>query len=1033
MKRIGGGNLASARFFGGLLVTFVMLGGLPGLAWGDRPNIVVILSDDAGYNEFGFTSELNGGTTDFETPRLDTLAESSVVLTNGYACGAVCSPSRSGLLTGLEGSRIGYERNISDTDPFSPFGLSAGQPTLAGHLKSLGYTTGVIGKWNLGYTDGVNRPLDQGFDEFFGFLSGSRYYWSDTRAAKVMYRDNTEVEDVWRTEGDPTKYDPINGRYATDAFGEESVDFINRHAGGDNPFFLYLSLNATHCPDQAKSADLEHFSHIENETQRIKAAQAYAMDRSIGEVLDALAANGVEDDTVVVFYNDNGGPSGRDNSPFSGRKGFAKEGGIRVPFLLRAPGVPAGVSDIPMTALDLTPTFVNLAGGDASQINTDGADLLPMLDGSQTADDRYLHWRYLRKWAVRKGDWKLTRPEAGEGLCLYNLREDPSESVDLSATYPEMTAEFLREFTRWETELEKPRWGILGADDCHEFDHFVFNAGLDTNTSWDEPDAWFEAGTTNTVQMARVDSYANLVLEFGTRDDASYTASDYLVRESGETFMLNQLRFTGKFAGTADRRGGFNGNAVLLVDSLAGEQARIQLDATSAGTSAHFTFNVNNELHLYDDLLITGDGTQEFVLAGQMLDYHEPRNVTKTGTSDVVLTGQFTFGGSLRVDAGELTLRGSAAKVDGPAEVIIGSAGSMTIEDGVLATPLLAKYPGGAFHFSGGTLRADYVVLDLVNDGGTFSPGTGVGEALIGGDYDQSSNSTLEIGIASAAAFDSVAVTSTADLDGWINVILDPDFTLRPSDSFRILTAGTLVDSGIALAAGGDNDLFTLRVDTVTGIVTLFPTVVVTLPGDYNNDGYIGNADYTVWRDAVTAGSTFLVNDPTPGTVDESDYDYWKTHFGETALVNLIGDYNNDGHVDAADYTVWRDAMANGTTSLVNDPTPGVVDEHDYAAWRAHFGETGDTLLLGDYNDDGQVDTADYTAWRDAMTDGSMFLVNDPTPGVVDESDYVYWKTHFGTTIGTNLGTGALTNVPEPGSVALLLLGGIMVSISRRR
>jgi hypothetical protein len=210
-----------------------------------------------------------------------------------------------------------------------------------------------------------------------------------------------------------------------------------------------------------------------------------------------------------------------------------------------------------------------------------------------------------------------------------------------------------------------------------------------------------------------------------------------------------------------------------------------------------------------------------------------------------------------------------------------GATATLALSGGELSAPLLSKGAGGSMSFTGGALHADGVDFDLTNNGGTLAPGNSTGSTLIDGDYDQLAGGTLEIEIASLTDFDIVGVTGEADLAGVINVILDSSFTLGEDDTFDILVAGTLVDSGIALAAGGDNDLFRLETDTETGVVTLWAHLGVS--GDYNDDGLVDAADYTVWRDTLAAGSTDLPNDDTPGEVDETDYAVWKANFGMTA------------------------------------------------------------------------------------------------------------------------------------------------------
>lgn len=411
------------------LALLIAIAGCAGHSFAAQPNIVLIMSDDAAYSEFGFSAALNNRTTINETPNLDALAQQSVIASQAYSAYSLCSPTRAGLLTGQYQQRYGYEDNISN-DFTSTQGLVDQQVTIAERLKPLGYTTGIVGKWHQGYTDGVNRPLDKGFDEFYGLLGGGRSYWTQSAQQTAIWKNNQYYETQYRQEGDPTKYDPVKGRYVTDAFGEEAVDFVNRHAGDENPFFLYLPFTAPHEPWEAKQADLDHFAHITDPNRRAIAAMTYALDRSVGEVLDAIDANGIDDNTIVIFTNDNGAVSYVGNPPFKGHKGTTWEGGIRVPFMIKAPGLEPGVYDSPITFFDVLPTLVTAGGGDISQIPHDGYDVMPYLAGDATDDPtKTRFWRSLDKWAVRKGDWKLESPYVGfTGVFLHNIATDPDEN-----------------------------------------------------------------------------------------------------------------------------------------------------------------------------------------------------------------------------------------------------------------------------------------------------------------------------------------------------------------------------------------------------------------------------------------------------------------------------------------------------------------------------------------------------------------------------------------------------------------------------
>ncbi|HYO24199.1 MAG TPA: sulfatase-like hydrolase/transferase, partial [Lacipirellulaceae bacterium] len=316
-----------------------------------KPNVIVILSDDAGYSDYGFSAALNGVTPRGLTPNLDALAAQSVVARQGYAS-PLCTPTRVGLLTGAYQQRQGVERVLGN-DLTQPFGLSGDSVTIADRLKSLGYTTGAVGKWHVGYQTGVNRPNDVGFDEYFGFLSGNRQYFAEGAPSNVMLRNTTNVEGQWRTQGNASLYDPTFGRYVTDALGEEAAAFINNHADDADPFFLYLPLSAPHDPFTVKKQDWDLFPHLTDSAQRTTAAMVHALDRSVGMVTSALAAQGIDDETIIVFLNDNGGTPSHDNRPYRDFKATTFEGGIRVPYLIKAPGLAAGVYDQPVTMYDI--------------------------------------------------------------------------------------------------------------------------------------------------------------------------------------------------------------------------------------------------------------------------------------------------------------------------------------------------------------------------------------------------------------------------------------------------------------------------------------------------------------------------------------------------------------------------------------------------------------------------------------------------------------------------------------------------------
>jgi autotransporter-associated beta strand protein len=760
------------------------------------PNIVVIMSDDAGYNDFGFMADLHGTTTDIQTPNLDALAAGGTIISQGYVAAGICSPSRAAFLTGRYGQRFGFEDNPSN-QPGNTQGLEAGHQLVSHHLKNLGYTTGAIGKWHLGEVDDVNRPLDMGFDEFYGFFGGGRPFWPGYGdSQRAMRRGDVSIETQWGSEGDTNRYDPVKGRYLTDALGEEAADFINRHAADDEPFYLHVALNAPHSPLQAKQSDLDMFPDIVDPERKLIAAMTYGLDRAVGDITNALAANGIDDETVVIFMNDNGGTdtAPHDNYPLRGSKGSMWEGGIRVPMFVKAPGVNPGVYDAPVVSLDLIPTLINMAGGDASQLDTDGVDLSPYLEG-ETAESPHevMFWRGVDgRFAVRKGDWKLTRPGTATFARLHNLAMDPDEGSYYNAAYPDVVAELRRDLTNWEVTLEKAQWGSLGNTTyINPFDRFVFNG---TTGNWSNTSAWLKEGTTTPATLRQWDSYANAVLEFRVRNDASYTSTNNMVRATQLTFMLNELRFTGDYTGIGERSGTISGNALLLVNSLEGAPATIRNDATSS-SSSKFVFNIDIELQLYDDLVFEGDGTQPLVVNGTIKEYYESRGVTKRGTGRVLLAGNNLFTGDLLVEEGSVT--------------------------------------------------TDNLTGALVIAGGSFDP---EGVTNVGGDYLQSGG---ELAIELGPSSDHLIVSATASLGGILDVSLASGFIPTIGQQFEILSAA---DVGGAFA-----DVALPELDDGGWAIAYTSESVllqVTLPGDFNVDGAVDLADFVAWQKGFNTPTT---------------------------------------------------------------------------------------------------------------------------------------------------------------------------------
>ena len=409
-----------------------------------RPNILLIVADDLGYGELS-----SQGCRDVSTPNIDSLAHNGVRFTSGYVSCPVCSPSRAGLMTGRYQQRFGYEFNPGPGDRAIPdFGLPLNEVSIAERMKQLGYATGVFGKWHLGYNPPYH-PLKRGFDEFFGFLGGSHSY-VDALGDKVnpVFRGTQPIDEK---------------SYLTEAFAREACSFIERHRA--NPFFVYLPFNAVHDPLEALNKYRARFASIADEKRRTFAAMQSAMDDAVGRVLATLRAHRLEDDTLIIFISDNGGPTSlttSGNSPLRGFKRQVWEGGIRVPFMMQWKGrIPSGkVYARPVISLDISPTVMAAAGSRIpADAALDGVDLMPFLAGREKGDPHtHLFWRFGALCAVRAGDWKLLRRAVDAPWELYNLAADISEKSDIAAAQPEKVKELGAAFSRWNSQLAEPRW-----------------------------------------------------------------------------------------------------------------------------------------------------------------------------------------------------------------------------------------------------------------------------------------------------------------------------------------------------------------------------------------------------------------------------------------------------------------------------------------------------------------------------------------------------------------------------------------------
>ena len=430
-----------------------------------RPNIIFILADDLGYGDLGCY-----GQTRIKTPNLDKMAEEGIRFTSFYAGSTVCAPSRAVLMLGKHMGHVNIRGNAPG------LALQPGDVTVAKVLKESGYRTGIIGKWGLGDEGSSGVPDKQGFDEFLGYLNQTH--------AHDYYTDH-----LWRH--DPTHFDgrmPIGTaaaqprQYTHDLFAMAATNFVSNNKPDQfnkhRPFFLYLAYTIPHANNEVGRAtgngmqvpsDAPYSDEPWTQVEKNKAAMITRMDADIGRLMDKLKQLKLDDNTAVFFTSDNGphqeggvDPKHFNSSgPFRGIKRDLYEGGVRVPMIVRWPAriKPGQVSDFVWANWDFLPTTADIAMT-RSPTNIDGISVLPLLTGkAQTNRHDFLYWEFHERGfqqAVRMGDWKAVRPQAGEPLELYNLKTDPSEKQNVAGKNPEVAAKMEKYLKA--ARAESDRW-----------------------------------------------------------------------------------------------------------------------------------------------------------------------------------------------------------------------------------------------------------------------------------------------------------------------------------------------------------------------------------------------------------------------------------------------------------------------------------------------------------------------------------------------------------------------------------------------
>ena len=404
-----------------------------------KPNIIIILADDAGYSDFGFM-----GSDEIKTPNLDQLALDGVTFNNAYVSASVCSPSRAGLLTGMYQQRFGHECNL-DSDVNTSF--DPNQITIAEALKTEGYTTGLIGKWHLGDKT-QNHPLKNGFDYFWGFISGARnYFYDPNEVNRNSIRNVVENYSQTNFEG-----------YLTDVLGEKAISFIDKNNQSNNPFFLFLSFNAPHTPMQAKEEVLEKFK---NNPRQVYASMMWSMDEAIGHVIDALKENNQYDNTIIYFLSDNGAAMSNNASPFpyKGWKGNQFEGGIKTPMIMTWKNKIKSNTQFDgfISALDIFKTSLEVSNvNDDLMANADGKNIMNYLNDN-TIQNKNLFWRKDKMATVRSGNYKLIRLN-DTSTVLYNIENNYFEDLDLKLKEPSVHDSLFKLLLAWEDRLIDPNW-----------------------------------------------------------------------------------------------------------------------------------------------------------------------------------------------------------------------------------------------------------------------------------------------------------------------------------------------------------------------------------------------------------------------------------------------------------------------------------------------------------------------------------------------------------------------------------------------
>jgi arylsulfatase A-like enzyme len=456
-----------SKFF----LTLIILSGLLLTAQqdNDKPNLIVIMTDDMGYADVGFN-----GCKDIPTPNIDSIAYNGAHIVNGYVSFPVCGPSRAGFITGRYQDRFGFTTNPT-IDPTNDIaGLPLDEKTIAEVLHKEGYKSAIVGKWHLG-THPNFHPLKRGFDYFYGFLSGGHNYFMNQLTIENL--ENVKSKWAWyktklRENHKTLEFEDYKTDYLTDELSEAGLRFINKQAENNQSFFLFLAYNAPHTPMHATEKYLSRFPDIEDKKRKTYAAMVSAVDDGVGNVLRTLKDNGIEENTLIVFLSDNGGAhnNASQNTPLRGIKGSVYEGGFRVPFAMQWKGViPANTSyEESVSSLDIMASIVDILDIKTNPKKPlDGVNIIPYLTGKKKgAPHEYLFWR---KWeqnamAAINADYKLLKVKKNAETEFYNLKKDVSEKENIKGSNSKKVQEIQKEWDKWNVQLKDRVFPTLGND-----------------------------------------------------------------------------------------------------------------------------------------------------------------------------------------------------------------------------------------------------------------------------------------------------------------------------------------------------------------------------------------------------------------------------------------------------------------------------------------------------------------------------------------------------------------------------------------